>query len=121
MEIINTHYGKVVIIPETENNCEFRYELRNVRKINDNCKDEQDLINELESKEQKAERKFLLLSWSMENAFKRLGRWYDYHTWEEHNKAEFNEYYHDQLQLLEDEVNSYSFEYAARSTHGYCV
>ena len=121
MKIINKSWGKIVIIPETENNSEFEYNLRNVRKINGDCKEEQALINELEPKEQKAERKLLLLAWSMENAFKHLGDCKAYQVWEDHNRTDFNEYYHEKLRLLEEEVNSYSFEYANRSKHGYCL
>lgn len=121
MKIINTNWGKKVIIPETKNNSEFEYDLRNVRKINDDCQEEQALINELEQKERKAERKLMLLAWSLENTIKHMDSCHDYQTWEDHNKADFNEYYHDQLQLLENDVNACSFEYAERSGHGWCL
>lgn len=128
MEIKQTWWGKIVTIPETEFNSEFSYHLRNVRRINDNEPEEQELINELEPKEQDAEQKLITLAEEMEAFFHSMTRDKDGYTghnfdkWKkEHNGANFNEYFHDRLRDLESEVNSYSFEYAERSQHGWCL
>mgnify|MGYP003496480401 CR=1 FL=1 len=97
-----------------------------VRKINNNNPHEQELINRLEVPEQKAIRKLTILLFSMENFFKRtaedIKRKRDvFQIWEERNRMDWNEWYHTQADLLEDEINGYSFEYAHNSKHGWCL
>lgn len=128
MRIEMTSWGRKLIIPETSVNSEFVYDLREVRKINDNEPYEQELINRLEIPEQKAIRKLTILLFSMENFFKALEKSGErgvistiYQTWEAHNKMDWNEWFHDQARLLEEEINNYSFEYADKSKHGWCL
>mgnify|MGYP003485828982 FL=1 len=126
MKIEKTSWGRIITIPATATNSEFSYELREVRKINNNNPHEQELINRLEVPEQKAIRKLTILLFSMENFFKRtaedIKRKRDvFQTWEERNRMDWNEWYHTQADLLEDEINGYSFEYAHNSKHGWCL
>lgn len=123
MVIEKTNWGEIITIPETECSSEFKYYIRSVRRINDDCKYEQALINELEQKEQKARRKLILLAFSMENVFKSIPKDAQCYWWEkwEAKNGDFNALYHDRLHELEDEVNSYSFQYANRSKHGWCL
>lgn len=125
MKILQEKWGEIVIIPETENSSEFEFHLRSVRRINHDDKNEQELINELEPKEKRARRKFLILAKSMEYFFRSLKGFENpfsaFLEWERKNKMDWNEYYHWNLDSLCDEVNSYSFEYAKRSRHGWCI
>lgn len=128
MRIEMTKWGRIITIPETSVSMEFSYSLREVRKINDNEPYEQELINRLEIPEQKAIRKLTILLFSMENFFKALEKRGEhgyisnlFQTWEAHNKMDWNEWFHDQARLLEEEINNYSFEYADKSKHGWCL
>ena len=122
-----TSWGRKIIIPETSVNSEFVYELREVRKINKNDPDEQELINLLEVPEHKAIRKLTLLLFSMENFFKSIEKLgvhnasYYFRLWERHNKMDWNEWYHDQIDELVEEINGYSFKYADESKHVWCL
>ena len=121
-----TSWGRIITIPETSANSEFSYHLREVRKINNNEPHEQELINRLEVPEQKAIRKLTILLFSMENFFKRtaddIKRKCDvFQIWEERNRMDWNEWYHTQADALEEEINGYSFEYADKSKHGWCL
>ena len=126
MKIEMTPWGRIITVPETSGNSEFSYRLREVRKINNNEPHEQELINRLEIPEQKAIRKLTILLFSMENFFKQTAedrkRKCDvFQAWEERNRMDWNEWYHIQADLLEDEINGYSFEYACNSKHGWCL
>lgn len=125
MIVEKTSWGRKLTIPETSVNSEFSYSLREVRKINKNEPYEQELINRLENHEQKAIRKLTLLLFSMENFFKTLEnrkKEYDvFQEWENHNRMDWNEWFHHQANELEEEINGYSFEYAAKSKHGWCL
>lgn len=130
MRIEMTSWGRKIIIPETSVNSEFVYELREVRKINKNDPDEQELINRLEVPEQKAIRRLTILLFSMENFFKTLEKHgghgilpllTPFQTWEAHNKMDWNEWFHYQANLLVEEINGFSFEYADKSKHGWCL
>lgn len=125
MVIEKTNWGEIITIPETECNSEFKYYIRSVRRINDDCKYEQALINELEQQEKRARRKFLILAYSMELFFKRIADKphpsQEFDEWERKNKMDWNEWFHYRLSELEDEINDYSFQYANRSKHGWCL
>lgn len=121
MEVIDTDWGKIVIIPNTEYNLEFRYELRNVRRINHDDPDEQPLIAELEKREKILEKAFMKRTEEMERAFATLHNGDDVERWEEEHLINFNVYFHDRLDLLCEKINGCSFEYAERSTHGWCL
>ena len=121
-----TSWGRIITVPETAGNSEFSYRLREVRKINNNEPHEQELINRLEVPEQKAIRKLTILLFSMENFFKQtaedIKRKRDvFQIWEERNRMDWNEWYHSQADALEEEINGYSFEYADKSKHGWCL
>ena len=129
MKIEKTDWGRIITIPETSCNSEFCYVLREVRKINGNDPNEQKLINRLEAPEQRAIRKLTLLLFSMENFFKSVAKSIEnegvkyavslFTEWELHNRMNWNEWYHTQASLLEEEINGYSFEYANLSKHGW--
>ena len=128
MRIEKTSWGRILTIPASSVNSEFVYHLREVRKINKNDPDEQELINRLEVPEQKAIRRLTILLFSMENFFKALKKSGEhgvtstiFQTWEIHNKMDWDEWFHDQARLLEEEINNYSFEYADKSKHGWCL
>ena len=125
MIVEKTLWGRKLIIPETSVNSEFSYSLREVRKINKNEPYEQELINRLEIHEQKAIRKLTLLLFSMENFFKTLenrkNEYEVFQEWENHNRMDWNDWFHYQARELEEEINSYSFRYANESKHGWCI
>ena len=126
MKIEITSWGRIITIPETSVNSEFSFRLREVRKINNNEPREQELINRLEVSEKKAIRKLTILLFSMENFFKQIaddrkGGCTVFQTWEERNRMDWNEWYHRQAEALEEEINGYSFEYADKSKHGWCL
>ena len=126
MKIEITSWGRIITIPETSVNSEFSFRLREVRKINNNEPREQELINRLEVSEQKAIRRLTILLFSMENFFKQIakdrkGDCNAFHIWEERNGMDWNEWYHRQADALEEEINGYSFEYADKSKHGWCL
>lgn len=130
MKIEKTNYGLQITIPETENNSEFVYRLRQVRTLNRNDRREQKLLAEIEKREAPLTRRFLILAASMENFFKRIGSytpaWWEESTespfdvWERQNKLDFNEYYHDGLRALEEQIDACASEYCDRSRHGWC-
>ena len=126
MKIEITSWGRIITIPETSVNSEFSFRLREVRKINNNEPHEQELINRLEVSEQKAIHRLTILLFSMENFFKQVAEERNkesdvFKTWEERNRMDWNEWYHRQADALEEEVNGYSFEYADKSKHGWCL
>lgn len=120
MIVIKHNWGMKVIIPETDYNSELEYRLRQVRVLNDDCKEEQELIAEIEKKEKPLTDEFLKLVEEMESWFSKLRTADD---WREYNEryGDFNSNYHDKIRELEEEINNCSFEYAERSKHGYCL
>lgn len=126
MIVEKTWWGRKLTIPETQVNSEFSYSLREVRKVNNDNPYEQKLINRLEIPEQKAIRKLTLLLFSMENFFKssienRKNGYDVFQEWENHNRMDWNDWFHYQARELEEEINNYSFEYADKSKHGWCL
>lgn len=121
MQIINTSYGNKIIIPERNWNSEFIYKVRRVKILNQDLDQHPD-IEKLSKEEERLYRKLVLLVFSMDNFFKQVeqvqetkgskevSRLFD--TWEAHNKKGWNEYFHDGIRFLEEEVNNISFEYA---------
>lgn len=126
MIVEKTWWGRKLTVPETLSNSEFSYSLREVRKINKNNPCEQELINRLEIPEQKTIRKLTLLLFSMENFFKssienRKNGYDVFQEWENHHRMDWNDWFHHQANELEEEINNYSFEYADKSNHGWCL
>ena len=116
----NTKYGLKVVIPKTKYNSEFEYHLRQVRILNNDCEEEQELIAEIEKKEKPLTDEFLKLVEEMEEWFSELRTsddWNDYYD----RYGDFNSNYHDKIAKLEEEINNCSFEYANRSKHGWCL
>lgn len=116
----NTKYGLKVIVPKTDHTSEFVYFLRQVRTINNNCKEEQELIAEIEKKEKPLTDEFLKLVAEMEGWFSKLRTEDDWREYDE-RYGDFNRNYHDKIDKLEEEINNCSFEYANRSKHGWCL
>lgn len=121
MQIIETLYGNEIIIPKRKWNSEFTYQVRRVKVLNKDL-EQHPAIEKLSQKEARIYRKLVLLVFSMDNFFKQVeqiqrtkgskeaSRLFD--TWEEHNKMDWNEYFHDGIRFLEEEVNNISFKYA---------
>ena len=120
MIIENRPFGLKVIIPKTEYNSEFVYSLRQVRTINNNCKNEQDLIAEIEKREKPLTDEFLKLVEAMEGWFTKLRTADDWHEYNQ-KYGDFNRNYHDKIRELAEKINNCSFEYADRSKHGWCL
>ena len=115
MIIQKTNFGIRVIIPETDSNSEFVYNLRQVKTLNESISKKHPIIDELAEREAIITRKFLLRVFSMENVFKEWATKRNYLEWDKHNRMDFNHYYHDELREMEEAINGISFIY-----HDYC-
>ena len=62
MIVIKHNWGMKVIIHETDYNSELEYRLRQVRVLNDDCKEEQELIAEIEKQIQDCSFEYALRS-----------------------------------------------------------
>ena len=118
MIVIKHNWGMEVIIPETDYNSELEYRLRQVRVLNDDCKEEQELIAEIEKKEKPLTEEFLKLAAEMEGWLHKL------HTkddWDNYTAkyGDFNYNYHYKMSKIEEQIQDCSFEYARRSKHGW--
>lgn len=133
MRIIETSYGNEIIIPERSWNSEFTYKVRRVKVLNKDLEQHSD-IEILAKLEEKYFRKLAILAFSMDNFFKKLEQTFKekgqeeasklFDIWEEHNKMNWNEYFHDGIRFLEEEVNNISFKYADIASVGgysYCL
>lgn len=133
MQIIETPYGNEIIIPERSWNSEFTYKVRRVKVINKFERQHPD-IEILAKREEKYFRKLAILAFSMDNFFKKLEQTFKekgqkeasklFDTWEEHNRMDWNEYFHGNLRQLEEEVNAFSFTYADiawENGYSYCL
>lgn len=129
MQIIETSYGNKIIIPERSWNSEFTYEVRRVKVINRFDRQHPD-IEILAKEEERVYRKLVILAFSMDNFFKELNKAKKedipnaFDIWEKHNRMDWNEYFHDNLRMLEEEVNNFSFTYADlawKNGYSYCL
>lgn len=117
MKIVETSYGNEIIIPERKWNCEFTYKVRRVKVIN-RFDRQHPAIKVLAKQEERVYRKLVILAFSMDNFFKELDKIKEedapkmFDTWEKHNRMDWNEYFHESLRMLEEEVNNFSFTYA---------
>lgn len=120
MIIKKMDWGLKVIIPSSDHNSEFVYNLRQVRVLNNNCKYEQELIAEIEQKEKPLTDEFLKLAEEMEVWFHKLHTPADWDNYTA-NYGDFNANYHYKLREIGEQIQNCSFEYAQRSKHGWCL
>lgn len=126
MIIEKTKYGKRIKVWNDGYSEEWSYQIRNVRVLNGWFEEVHPCIQELEEREAKAERKLMLLLYSMENVFRQAyaSNIRDvFERWEYHNRMDFNRWYHDQVRELIDEINDICQEYCSRASkdgYGWC-
>ncbi len=126
MIIEKTNYGKLVKVWNDGYPDEWGYQIRNVKVLNGWFDEQHPQMDVLAAREAKIERKLILLLFSMENVFRQVyaSDNYDiFRTWEDHNRMNFNEWYHDQIQELIEEIDGISSEYcdlALRDGYGWC-
>lgn len=113
-------WGLKVIIPSSDHNSEFVYNLRQVRVLNNDCKYEQELIAEIEKKEKPLTDEFLKLAEEMEGWFNKLCTPDDWDNYKAEH-GDFSTNYHDKLREIGEQIQNCSFEYAHRSRHGWCL
>lgn len=117
MRIISKKYGFDVLIPETYYSSAFSYCVRQVFTLNGGDQGEplHPSILGLMDEEKKLTRRLLLRLWSMWNFFKSLDNtpepWQAWQTWEAHNKQDFNEFYHNGVDALINEIDNISLQY----------
>ena len=118
MIVIKHQWGMKVIIPETDYNSELEYRLCQVRTINDDCKEEQELIAEIEKKEKPLTEEFLKLAEEMERWLHKLHTKAD---WDNYTAkyGDFSANYYDKLREIDAQIQDCSLEYAHRSKHGW--
>lgn len=119
-------WGEQVVVPETDINSEFTYKWRRVKWINKHGESQTDpCIEALAEKEIPLRRKLMILIHSMENVFKEAARrehpYMFFNEWERKNRMDFNEWFHDQIRDLKEELDGCSFEYARKSEYGWCL
>ena len=120
MIVIKHNWGMKVIIPETDYNSELEYRLRQVRVLNDDCKEEQELIAVIEKKEKPLTEEFLKLAEEMERWLHKLHTKAD---WDNYTAkyGDFNANYHHKMREIEEQIQNCSLEYAEKSKHGWCL
>lgn len=125
MKITATKYGKDVAIATL---CDpLHYQVRNVRVLNSCFSRLHPCIAELEKREKKIERKLLLRMFAMENLIQQSIKSDDLYLierWEEHNKADFNIFFHDAIRKMIESIDDISMEYATiafRTGYPYCM
>ena len=124
LRIEEYNWGTRVIMPERPHNSEFEYSWRRVRRINDDCPYEQELIAELERDEEKLIPILMERINEMNDFFSQVtdeNVGYIFNEWEEEHGRDFNEFFHDFIERLCDTIDGCSFEYARRSKHGWCL
>ena len=84
--------GWRLIVPETPNNSEFTYDMPI-------CSGGPEHI---EAEQIRLARRLALLLFSMENFFKAWKRPEDFEKWEEHNKMNWNDWYHTRAEMLRE-------------------
>lgn len=123
MKIENTNYGLRITIQEGKYNSEFSYDVRQLAILNSGLKWHSS-IYDLMSKEKIITNNLILRLFSMENFFKLLegykDTWKIYDIWEDHNKLDFNEYYHDSVRDMIENIDDIAREYWGNCVdHGY--
>lgn len=118
MRIEKTDWGKRIFIKNAYD--ESKYEIRNVRPLNDWHARIHPCIDELEAREKKIERRLLILLFQLENCLKAIysepcGSFIE--RWEVHNRLSFNEWFHDQARELIEAIDGISEEYCINATN----
>ena len=114
MRIEVTPWGKRIWIRNAAD--ESFYEIRNVRPLNEWHARLHPCIDELEAREKKLERRLLiLLQRCIEDAYAEpCGMFVE--RWEKHNRLSFNEWFHDQIRELIEQIDGISEEYCIHAT-----
>ena len=122
MKIENTESGIKISIWSKHREYEIIYEVRLVAILNAFAYSrEKELIKELSEKEKPLLRKLKLRLFQFENAMKDMEKYPDYiDTFERHNKLDFNEWFHDGVRSLINQIEEYSFEFTEKTRFGYC-
>lgn len=119
MIINKTNYGFEIIVPTTENNDEFRYQVRQVRVLNSGAlPEEESLISYLERKEKRLVKVLLNKIKKMEHLFGQLTTPQEWKRWEERN-GDFNEQFHNAIENLIWEIDDLSTQFCLKSRHGW--
>lgn len=117
MRVEKTDWGKRIFIKNAD--CESKYDIRNVRPLNEWHVRLHPCIDELEAREKILERKLLILLHQLEHCLKGIydeppGKFLE--RWETHNRLSFNEWFHDQVRELIDGIDGISEEYCINAT-----
>ncbi len=117
MRIEATPWGKRIWIKNAVD--ESSYEIRNVRPLNELHARLHPCIYELEAREKKLERRLLILLHQLERCIKDIyaepcGVFVE--RWEKHNRLSFNEWFHDQIRELIEQIDGISEEYCIHAT-----
>lgn len=117
MRIEVTPWGKRIWIKNAVD--ESSYEIRNVRPLNEWHVRLHPCIDELEAREKKLERRLLILLHQLERCIEDAyaepcGVFVE--RWEKHNRLSFNEWFHDQILELIEQIDGISEEYCIHAT-----
>jgi len=117
MRIEVTPWGKRIWIRNAAD--ESFYEIRNVRPLNEWYARLHPCIDELEAREKKLERRLLILLHQLERCIEDAyaepcGMFVE--RWEKHNRLSFNEWFHDQIRELIEQIDGISEEYCIHAT-----
>ena len=114
MRIEATPWGKRIWIKKAVD--ESSYEIRNVRPLNEWHARLHPCIDELEAREKKLERRLLILLHQLdEDAYAEPCEVF-VERWEKHNRLSFNEWFHDQILELIEQIDGISEEYCIHAT-----
>lgn len=122
MKIENTENGIKISIWSKHRVYEIIYKVRLVAVLNAFAYSrEKELIDELSEKEKPILRKLKLRLFQFENAMKEMEKYSDYiDTFERRNKLDFNEWFHDGVRSMINQIEEYSFEFTEKTRFGYC-
>lgn len=121
MKVEKTDYGVDISIWSEHHVYELVYEVRLVKTLNAFAYHrEKHLINELHEKEKPLVRKLKIRLFQFENAMKEMETNPDYiDMFELRNKLDFNEWFHDGVRSLINQIEEFSFEFSEKSRFGY--
>ena len=117
MRIEATPWGNRIWIKNAAD--ERSYEIRNVRPLNEWHARLHPCIDDLEDREKKLERRLLILLHQLERCIEDAyaepcGVFIE--RWEKHNHLSFNEWFHDQIRELIEQIDGISEEYCIHAT-----